>query len=134
MFCKKGILKNWAEAYNFSKKETLTQVFSYEFCEIFKNTSFDRTPLVTASKSRSLIRQTKAVWATRTKHMPRATLLFMAPEQLPGKYLIKQANQVDLSNHGFFWQLLLLLYTFPMAILNHLYLKDIWLFQLLHAD
>ena len=35
-------------------KETLTQVFSYEFCEIFKNTFFDITPLVAASESRSL--------------------------------------------------------------------------------
>ena len=34
---------------NFSKKETLTRVFSCEFCEIFKNTSFHRTPLVAAS-------------------------------------------------------------------------------------
>ena len=30
-------------------KETLAQVFSYEFCEIFKNTFFHRTPLVAAS-------------------------------------------------------------------------------------
>ena len=27
-------------AYNFIKKETLAQVFSYEFCEISKNTFF----------------------------------------------------------------------------------------------
>ena len=45
------LIKLQAEAYNFIKKLTLTQVFSYEFCEIFKNTFFDRTPLVTASKS-----------------------------------------------------------------------------------
>ena len=44
------ILKNWtlhfifwvffprAEAYDFIKKETLTQVFSCEFCEISKDT------------------------------------------------------------------------------------------------
>ena len=30
-------------------KGTLAQVFSCEFCEIFKNTFFDRTPLVAAS-------------------------------------------------------------------------------------
>ena len=29
-----------AEAWNFMKKETLTQVFSCEFCEIYKNTFF----------------------------------------------------------------------------------------------
>ena len=31
------------------KKETLAQVFSRGFCEIFKNTYFHRTPLVAAS-------------------------------------------------------------------------------------
>ena len=45
----------WAEAAiqrcsieidcNFIKKETMAQVFSCEFCEIFKNTFFYRTPL-----------------------------------------------------------------------------------------
>ena len=34
---------------NFIKKETLVKVFSCEFCEIFKNTFFYRTPLVAAS-------------------------------------------------------------------------------------
>ena len=33
------------------KKETLVQVFSCEFCEIFKNTFFYRTPPVAASVS-----------------------------------------------------------------------------------
>ena len=32
-----------------NKKETLAQVFSCEFCEIFKNTRFYRTPPVAAS-------------------------------------------------------------------------------------
>ena len=36
-------------ACNFIKKETLAQVFSFEFCEISKNTFFYRTPLVAAS-------------------------------------------------------------------------------------
>ena len=36
-------------AYNFIKKETLEQVFSCEFSEIFKNTYFYKTPLVAAS-------------------------------------------------------------------------------------
>ena len=34
---------------NFIKKETLAQVFSSEFYEIFKNTFFYRTPLMAAS-------------------------------------------------------------------------------------
>ena len=34
---------------NFIKKETLTQVFSFEFCEIFKNTFFTEHLPTTAS-------------------------------------------------------------------------------------
>ena len=37
------------EACNFIKKETLAQVFSCEFCEIYKNTFYYRTSLVAAS-------------------------------------------------------------------------------------
>ena len=49
-----------------------------------------------SEESRSLIHQTRTVLATRTKHRQRRTLLFMAPEQLPGKCQIKQAKQEDL--------------------------------------
>ena len=56
MFCKKGVLRNFAKFTGkhlcqslFFKKETLAQVFSCEFCGIFKNTFFYRTPLVAAS-------------------------------------------------------------------------------------
>ena len=38
-----------SKAFNFIKRETLTQVFSCELCEIFKNTFFNRTPAVAAS-------------------------------------------------------------------------------------
>ena len=37
-----------AKTCNFNKKETLAQVFSCEFCEIFKNIFFHRTPLEVA--------------------------------------------------------------------------------------
>ena len=37
------------EDYNFIKKETLVQGFSCEFCQIYKNTFYYRTPLVAAS-------------------------------------------------------------------------------------
>ena len=37
------------QACNFIKKEPLAQVFSCEFCEIFKNIFFYRTTLVAAS-------------------------------------------------------------------------------------
>ena len=40
-----------ASTCNFIKKETLAQVFPCEFCEIFQNTYFYRTPLVAASDS-----------------------------------------------------------------------------------
>ena len=43
------LIKLQARPCNFSKKETLAQVFSCEFCEISKNTFFYRTPLVAAS-------------------------------------------------------------------------------------
>ena len=49
VFCKKAVLKNFAKftgkhlrqiSCNFVKIETLAQVFSYEFYEIFKNINF----------------------------------------------------------------------------------------------
>ena len=49
---KKGVLKNLIIVFttcNFIKKETLAQVFSCEFCEIFKNNFCYRTPPVAAS-------------------------------------------------------------------------------------
>ena len=48
-FCKKGVLRNFAEACNFIKKETLAQFFSCEFSKIFKNTFPYRAFLVAAS-------------------------------------------------------------------------------------
>ena len=71
MLCRKGVFRNFikftgkqlqlcrnlfliklqAEACNFIKKKTLTQVFSCEFCEISKNTFSHRTPLVAASET-----------------------------------------------------------------------------------
>ena len=39
------------QACNFIKKETLTQVFSCEFCKISQNTFLYRTPLVAASEA-----------------------------------------------------------------------------------
>ena len=43
------LTKLQASACNFIKVETLAQVFSCEFCEIFKNTFFYKTPPVAAS-------------------------------------------------------------------------------------
>ena len=64
VFCKKGVLKNFAKymgkrllqgllfnkkkVCNIIKKEALTQVFSCEDCEISKKTLFYRTPPVAA--------------------------------------------------------------------------------------
>ena len=44
------LIKLLAEACNFIKKETLAQVFFYEFCEICKNTFFKEHLRTTASK------------------------------------------------------------------------------------
>ena len=67
VLCEHGVLKNFAKftgkhqyqslffskivgaACNFIKKETLSQVFSFEFCKIFKSNFFHRTPPVAAS-------------------------------------------------------------------------------------
>ena len=50
------ISQDWQEItyarVNFVKKETPAEVFSCEFCEIFKNTYFYRTPLAAASENR----------------------------------------------------------------------------------
>ena len=45
VFCNKAVLKNFTKL----KKETLAQVFSFEFCEIFKKTYSYRTHLVVTS-------------------------------------------------------------------------------------
>ena len=44
------LIKLQGSACNFIKKDTLTQVFSCEFCEIFKNTFSYRTSPVAASE------------------------------------------------------------------------------------
>ena len=46
---KKVFRKIWQNSQENTCKETLAQVFSFEFCEIFKNTFFYRTSLVAAS-------------------------------------------------------------------------------------
>ena len=57
VFSDKSVLKNFAKftrkhlCWSLKKKNTPTQVFSCEFCEIFKNTSFYRTPPMAASVS-----------------------------------------------------------------------------------
>ena len=49
--CVRVFFNKVAGTCNFIKKETLTQVFSCEFCEIYKNTFFHRTPPVAASET-----------------------------------------------------------------------------------
>ena len=58
-----------AEACNFIKKEALEQVFSCEFCEISKNTFFDRTPLVVASNSIKSIHIYIALFLLTSSHI-----------------------------------------------------------------
>ena len=59
VFCKKRVLRSFTkftggQTCKFIKKETLAQVFSYEFCETSKNTFFHITPLVAAFVSWSI--------------------------------------------------------------------------------
>ena len=54
-------IKLQASACNFIKKETLTQVLSCEFCEIFKNTFFYRTSLVAVSVYIKFLRHCKSL-------------------------------------------------------------------------
>ena len=58
---KKGVLRRFIKftgkrlrPATFIKKETLAQVFSYKFCEIFKNTFFYGTPPLSASEKKTL--------------------------------------------------------------------------------
>ena len=46
------LIKLQAQACNFIKKETPTQVFSCEICGIFENTFFYRTPSVAVSQAK----------------------------------------------------------------------------------
>ena len=55
-------------------------------------------------ESRSALLQTKTLLQTRTKHVRRGTLLFMAPEQLPGYSQISTADQPSLMKIDV-WQL-----------------------------
>ena len=62
MFYKKGVLKNFTNfncarvsGFRCATLLTLSQVFSCEFCEIFKNTFFYRTSLVTASEINNVL-------------------------------------------------------------------------------
>ena len=48
-----------AEACNFNKKETLVQVFSCEFCEIFTNTFYTEHLWVAASTKKNCKKQIK---------------------------------------------------------------------------
>ena len=60
VFCKMNVLKNFAKFtgkhlrqglfFNKVEKETMAQMFSCEFCKVFKNTYFYRTSLVAASE------------------------------------------------------------------------------------
>ena len=45
-----SLIKLQGSMCNFIKKETLAQVFSCKFCQIYKNRFLHRTPLVAASE------------------------------------------------------------------------------------
>ena len=143
MFCKKSALQNFAEfigKHLCLRPTTLLKKRLWHRCFPMNFAKFLRTPVLIEHLWWLLLNQGR--WFVKQElferhepnHMQRGTLLFIAPEQLPGNYPIKQAKLEDLPNHGSFWQLLHLLHTISMAILNHLYLNDIWLFQLMIFD
>ena len=90
-FYKIGVLKNFAKftgknlcqscvfnkvvglVCNFINKETLTQVFSCEFCEIFKNTFFYRTLSVAASVENQLFTKKRN---RRFRRLPRNNMFW----------------------------------------------------------
>ena len=59
------------EVWNFIKKETLAQVFSCEFCEIFKNTFSYRAPLVVGSVVIS-----RKIWSLKETRVQAAVMFF----------------------------------------------------------
>ena len=69
MFYIKGFLEilQSSQACNFIKKEPLTQVFSCEFCKIFKNTFLYRTLLTVASYLSNIPKVTHHEWDSRLK-------------------------------------------------------------------
>ena len=69
MFYIKGFLEilQSSQACNFIKKEPLTQVFSCEFCKIFKNTFLYRTLLTAASYLSNIPKVTNHEWDSRLK-------------------------------------------------------------------
>ena len=50
VFCKKGVLRSFTKFTGKHLWQSLAQVFSCEFCQIFKNTFFHRTPLLAVSE------------------------------------------------------------------------------------
>ena len=52
--CQSLFLINLRQSCIFIEKETLAKMFSCEFCEIFKNIFFYKTPLVAASVASTL--------------------------------------------------------------------------------
>ena len=71
------LIKLQAEAGNFIKKETLAQVFSYEFCEFSKNTFSYRTPPVAASVGPWWEFWTAREWRKKDRLLPMVGILYI---------------------------------------------------------
>ena len=72
-----SLIKLQAEACNFSKRETLSQVFSCEFSEIFKNTFF-----------------TEHLWPTDSEHV-KIIKIYMMKFNARKLYIKRNNNKVD---------------------------------------
>ena len=64
------ISQNLASDYNFIKKDTLAQVFSYKFCEISKNNFFLTVHLRWLLLYRNVLLQSNAILARQTANKP----------------------------------------------------------------
>ena len=146
MFCEKGVLSNFAkfkgkrlcqglffnkvaglrpQAWNFIKKETLAQVFSCEFCKIFKNIFSYRTPLVAASVcvrlwlSKFLFFKSQMIYFIRCKaDVYLAMSLITKSECLKGIFLpLRSWMKCVKIWHG--WNFLVMQSTFPWNIASN---------------
>ena len=107
MFFKIGVLEDFAIftgkhlCLQVSFKETPTQVFSCEYCEIFKKSFFHRTPLVVASENLGYDFNCKFIPETAiespSKHFPLCFLQsFVSEKERKLSTFIRTKNHVNM--------------------------------------
>ena len=81
--------ENKPKACNFNKKETLTQVFPCEFCEIIKNIFFKEYIRATASAYQSIVRKALKIDTLKNYHYRKMTFQVV----FSGLFLIKDKTK-----------------------------------------